>query len=80
MRPLLVDLFSSSTVLYLTEVHQYNFTSYNNPPEARGLCFCPVLFYFFISLLVYAVKVAGTVGNLGDLVLGREVTQAPAGG
>ena len=37
-------------------------------------------FFFFIGWLVYAIKVAGTVVHLGDLVLGREVTQAPAGG
>jgi len=40
--------------------------------------------YFFLYLLVrwlvYAGKVAGTVVHLGDLVLGREVTQASSGG
>ena len=30
--------------------------------------------------MVYAIKVAGTVVYLGELVLGRKVTQAPAGG
>ena len=36
--------------------------------------------YLFIGWLVYAVKVAGTVVHLGDLVLSLEVTQAPAVG
>ena len=45
-----------------------------------GLCFCPVLFPFFLGWLVYAVKVAGMVVHLGDLVLRREMTQALAGG
>ena len=61
----------------------------SHPPEARGLRFCPVLFYlFFLGL---CRKVAGTVVHLrdvvlwmmvqvGDLVLARGVTQAPAGG
>ena len=35
---------------------------------------------FFIGWLVYAVKVAVTVVHLGNLVLGREVNQALAGG
>jgi len=38
------------------------------------------LIFFFINFLVYALNVAGTVVHLGDLVLGREVTQASAGG
>ena len=36
--------------------------------------------FFLVGWLVYAVKVAGTMVQLGDLMLGREVTQAPAGG
>ena len=35
---------------------------------------------FFLGWLVFAVKVAGAVVHSGDLMLGHEVTQAPAGG
>jgi len=42
--------------------------------------FLPATFFFFIYWLVYAVKVAGMVVHPGDLVLGREVTKAPACG
>ena len=52
----------------------------SRPPDARGLCFAQYVFFFFIYLLVYAVKVAGTVVHLGFFVLRREVTQAAAGG
>ena len=45
----------------------------------RGLCFVQYFIYLYF-LLVYSVKVEGTVVHLADLVLGREVTQAPAGG
>ena len=49
----------------------------NRPPEEIAAY---VFAQYFFSLLVYAVKVADTVVHLGDLVLGREVTQAPVGG
>ena len=42
--------------------------------------FLHITFTLFLGWLVYAAKVAGTVIHLGDLVLGRQVTQASAGG
>jgi len=55
-------------------------TLVSQPPEARALCFCPVLFYLFIFIGL-CHKVAGVVVHLGYLVLGLcEITQALEGG
>ena len=53
----------------------------SHPPEARGLCFCPVLFiYLFISWLVQALKVAGTVVHLRYLVIEELGMHGPLAG
>ena len=54
----------------------------SSPPEAiAAYVFAQHFFiYWLVGWLVYAIRLAGTVVHLGDLVLGREVTQVPAGG
>ena len=64
----------------MSEIRHHYYISFSHiisrPPEAITAQYT---FLLLVGWLVYAVKVAGTVVHLGALVLGRDVTQAPAG-
>ena len=58
------------------------FTLISRPPKViAAYVFAQYFFFLFlVGWLVYAGRVAGMLVHLGDLVLGRGVTQAAAGG
>ena len=59
------------------------FTLISRPPKVIAVyVFAQYFFLLFwlVGWLVYVGKVAGMLVHLGNLVLGCEVTQAPAGG
>ena len=80
MRRLSMATTHYSRVMMIHPAAHHRSVFLSSPPKAIAAYVFARYFLFFYFLLVYAMKVAGTVVYPGNLVLGREVTQASAGG